>query len=157
MPANKVRNGDRLEMPPHIGIAFNDAIDNIMFAKRQEWVVTNYAVAIYAAVFVISGKAPFASFGGNTVLTVLTILAWAFSLFAVLRLQSGITKFRRSLFWIYSAYFTPEERHKLNLPDAPRPFFSDPVFFIGLIAVSAIGAFIILAILWSPSAALTSL
>jgi hypothetical protein len=43
-------------MPEHIGAAYRDAVDNIIFLKRQQWVATNYALLVYAAIFVISAQ-----------------------------------------------------------------------------------------------------
>jgi hypothetical protein len=48
-------NADR-EMPKHVEAAYRDAIDNILFLKRQQWVATNYALLVYAAIFVISAQ-----------------------------------------------------------------------------------------------------
>ena len=42
------------QMPEHIKLAYEDAVKNVMFFKRQQWVATNYAVLVYAALFVIS-------------------------------------------------------------------------------------------------------
>ena len=44
------------QMPEHIGAAYRDAVDNIIFLKRQQWVATNYALLVYAAIFVISAE-----------------------------------------------------------------------------------------------------
>ena len=38
------------QMPRHVEAAYKDAVDNIVFLKRQQWVTTNYAVLIYAAI-----------------------------------------------------------------------------------------------------------
>ena len=46
-------NGAR-QMPAHVDAAYKDAVDNIIFLKRQQWVATNYAILVYAAIFVIS-------------------------------------------------------------------------------------------------------
>jgi hypothetical protein len=47
-------NGAR-QMTPHIEAAYKDTVENMLFLKRQQWVATNYAVVVYAAIFVISG------------------------------------------------------------------------------------------------------
>jgi hypothetical protein len=43
------------QMPTHVQAAYQEAVDNIIFLKRQQWVATNYAILVYAAIFVISG------------------------------------------------------------------------------------------------------
>jgi hypothetical protein len=37
------------QMPVHVEAAYKDAVDNIIFLKRQQWVATNYALLVYAA------------------------------------------------------------------------------------------------------------
>jgi hypothetical protein len=44
------------QLPEHMKLAYEDAVKNIMFFKRQQWVATNYAVLVYAALFVISAE-----------------------------------------------------------------------------------------------------
>jgi hypothetical protein len=44
------------QMPVHVEAAYKDTVDNIIFLKRQQWVATNYALLVYAAIFVISGQ-----------------------------------------------------------------------------------------------------
>ena len=36
-------NAER-QMPEHVGAAYRDAVDNIIFLKRQQWVAPNYAL-----------------------------------------------------------------------------------------------------------------
>ncbi len=45
-------NGGR-QMAAHIEAAYKDAVENMLFLKRQQWVATNYAILVYAAIFVI--------------------------------------------------------------------------------------------------------
>jgi hypothetical protein len=44
------------QMPVHVEAAYKDAVDNIIVLKRQQWVATNYALLVYAAIFVISAE-----------------------------------------------------------------------------------------------------
>jgi hypothetical protein len=46
-------NAER-QMPEHAAAAYRDAVDNIFFLKRQQWLATNYVLLLYAAIFVIS-------------------------------------------------------------------------------------------------------
>jgi hypothetical protein len=34
------------QMPLHVEAAHKDAVDNIIFLKRQQWVATNYALLV---------------------------------------------------------------------------------------------------------------
>jgi hypothetical protein len=50
------------QMPGHVKAAYRDAVDNIIFLKRQQWLATNYVLLLYAAIFVISAH----HFAGRT-------------------------------------------------------------------------------------------
>jgi len=42
------------QVPGHLKWAYRDAVDNILFLKRQQWLATNYVLLLYAAIFLIS-------------------------------------------------------------------------------------------------------
>jgi hypothetical protein len=44
------------QMPGHITAAYRDALDNILFLKRQQWLATTYVLLLYVAIFVISAR-----------------------------------------------------------------------------------------------------
>src|SRR2546427_10961091 len=54
--ANRPMENPERQMPVHVEAAYKDAVDNIIFLKRQQWVATNYALLVYAAIFVISAQ-----------------------------------------------------------------------------------------------------
>ena len=43
-------NAER-QMPRHVEVAYKDAVENIVFLKRQQWLATNYVLLLYAAIF----------------------------------------------------------------------------------------------------------
>jgi hypothetical protein len=36
------------QFPSHVQALYQDAVDNLRFAKQQQWNVTNYAALVYA-------------------------------------------------------------------------------------------------------------
>jgi hypothetical protein len=44
------------QMPSHVEVAYQDAVNNITFLRRQQWIATNYALLVYAALFVVSAE-----------------------------------------------------------------------------------------------------
>src|SRR5262249_50074666 len=44
-------NAER-QMPGHVTAAYRDALDNILFLKRQQWLATTYVLLLYVAIFV---------------------------------------------------------------------------------------------------------
>jgi hypothetical protein len=139
------------QMPEHVGTAYKDAVDNIIFLKRQQWLATNYALLVYAAIFVIS-----AHYFSRTdlarnwlgVLTIATfIIHWCMCMLHLF--QRAIEKFRNRLGWIYRTYFSAEERAGLDVQLEPRSYWYQPEVYIGLMAVSFVGAVLTAVYLWS--------
>jgi hypothetical protein len=137
------------EMPRHVEIAYKDAVDNIIFYKRQQWMATNYTILVYAAIFVLSARFFSRTDMARGLLGVLTGLAFLYHLYMLRLLQDAITSFRLRLAWIYRIYFTAEERSGLNFPVEERPYLYQAVDLLGLVAVSVIGAAMTLIYLFS--------
>jgi hypothetical protein len=137
------------QMPEHVGIAYKEAVDNIIFVKRQQWMATNYAILVYAAIFVISAHYFNRTDLARNWLGVLTIAVFVIHWFMLHLFQREIEKFRNRLGWIYMTYFSEEERAGLNVELEPRPYWYQPEPYVGLIAVSFVGAFLTAIYLWS--------
>ena len=140
-------------MPRHIEALFRDAVDNIRLLKRQQWTITNYAIAVDAAIYAIAIHFP----GHCTVRVLLTVLAavvFAYGVGVLIDFQCNMTKFRKRIAWIYGQPYYDDVRTPLNLPTQPKGFWHDPAFLIGLIGVLAVGCTIVITVIWTaqPSA-----
>jgi hypothetical protein len=134
------------QMPEHVGAAYQDAVDNIRFFKRQQWLATNYALLVYAAIFIISAHYFSRTDFARNLLGLLTIVTFGVHWYMMNVLERAITKFRDRLRWIYKTYFSDDERVGLALDLGQRP---QPEVFISLLAVSLIGAVLTAIYLWS--------
>jgi hypothetical protein len=137
------------QMSEHIGAAYRDAVDNIIFLKRQQWLATNYALLVYAAIFVISAHYFSRTDVARNWLGVLTIATFIIHWCMLHLFQRAIEKFRNRLGWIYRTYFSAEECAGLDLQLEPRSYWYQPEAYIGLIAVSFVGAVLTALYLWS--------
>ena len=137
------------QMPEHIGAAYRDAVDNIIFLKRQQWLATNYALLVYAAIFVISAHYFSRTDLARNWLGVLTIVTFIIHWCMLHLFQRAIEKFRNRLGWIYRTYFSAEERAGLDVQLEPRSYWYQPEAYIGLITVSFVGAVLTALYLWS--------
>jgi hypothetical protein len=63
--------------------------------------------------------------------------------------QRSIENFRNRLVWSYRTYFSEEERVGLDLRLEPRSYRYQPEVYIGLLAVSFVGALLTAIYLWS--------
>src|SRR5262245_32879642 len=89
---------DAQQMPEHVGTAYKDAVDNIIFLKRQQWLATNYALLVYAAIFVISAHYFSRTDLARNWLGVLTIATFIIHWCMLHLFQRAIEKFR--IAWI---------------------------------------------------------
>jgi hypothetical protein len=137
------------KMPGHVEAAYKDAVENVIFLKRQQWLATNYALLVYAAIFLVSAHYFSRTDFARNWLGVLTIATFFVHWYMMHLFQGAIDKFRERLSWIYKSYFSTEERAGLDLQLEPRSYWHQPEVFIGLIAVSFIGAFLTTIYLWS--------
>ena len=86
------------EMPRHVETAYKDAVDNIIFLKRQQWVATNYALLVYAAIFVISAQYFQRTDFARNLLGIVAIVAFFIHWYMMFLFQSAIEKFRARLY-----------------------------------------------------------
>ena len=146
--ANRPMENPERQMPVHVEAAYKDAVDNIIFLKRQQWLATNYALLVYAAIFVISAHYFSRTDLARNWLGVLTIATFVIHWYMLHLFQREIEKFRNRLGWIYRTYFSAEERAGLDVKLEP-PYWYQPEVYIGLIAVSFVGAVLTAVFLWS--------
>ena len=141
-------NADR-EMPKHVEAAYRDAVDNILFLKRQQWVATNYALLVYAAIFVISAQFfPRTDFARNS-LGIVAIVTFFVHYYIMFLFQRAMDKFRARLYWIYRTYFNEEEQGGLDLPLGPQSPWVRLDVAVGLVLVSFVGVVLTTIYLWS--------
>jgi hypothetical protein len=137
------------QMPEHVGEAYKDAVENILFLKRQQWLSTNYALLLYAAIFLISAHYFNRTDVARNWLGVLTIATFMVHWYMLHLFQREIDQFRNRLAWVYRTYFTADERAGLDVQLEPRSYWHQPEVYIGLMAVSFVGAVLTAVYLWS--------
>lgn len=134
------------DMPKRIEFVYKDALDNISFTKKQEWIVAGYGLTIHAAVVAI-WKQFHPSSCLQLALTVATLLATGYGIAVLKGYAQGLAKWRDRLNWIYSKYFDDVERRELKL--GQRPKSTEQIFIGGLCLTFVASAIVTLLILWS--------
>jgi hypothetical protein len=127
------------EMPRRIEMIHKDAVDNLRFIKQQEWTVTNYALAAYAALFAVAHIAKDATPWLRIIVIAAIILVAAYSVAILAGFIDSLDKFRDRMNWIYEKYFECEERVALGLR-VRKGLFNRVGFAAVLILVSLTGA-----------------
>jgi hypothetical protein len=141
-------NSER-QMPGHVEAAYRDAVENIFFLKRQQWLATTYVLLLYVAIFVISAQYFSRTDVARNWLGVITIAAFVVHWWTLHSFQRSIETFRNRLIWVYTTYFSEDERAGLDLRLEPRSYWYEPEVYIGLIAISFVGAVLTAVYLWS--------
>src|SRR6478752_70632 len=90
-------------MSEGVKILYKGAIDNIIFLKRQQWIITNYSLVVYA---IMAALARNANSVEKTVLVVAVLGAFGYSAACMLHTQSTMKRLRASMAHIYQTYFS---------------------------------------------------
>jgi hypothetical protein len=132
-------------MSEGVKILYKDAVDNIIFLKRQQWVITNYALVVYAAVVALAKSAnPIES----TLLTLVASLACAYGTYCMVHTQLSLTKMRTRLAYVYQNFFAADERSAFELW-ASRPTFNyGPGFIYGLMFANTLAFAATVYLIW---------
>jgi hypothetical protein len=137
------------QMTAHVEAAYKDAAENMLFLKRQQWLATNYAVLVYAAIFVISGTYFSRTDIARNTLGIVTIITFVIHWYMMYVFQGAIQRYRRRLDWVYQTYFSQEERVGLDLPLGPTADREQWQVSTALLLVSLVGAVFTAIYLWS--------
>lgn len=124
-----------IPMSEGVKILYKGAIDNVIFLKRQQWIITNYSLVVYAAVVGLSKAANDVE---RTLLTVVAGLAFAYAVSCMIHTQMSLTKLRTTIDIIWKTYFTSGEAEKYKFWKTTPTFFYTPLFIIGLVFANAV-------------------
>jgi hypothetical protein len=133
------------KLPQRIELVYQDALENIAFTKKQEWIVVGYGFALNAGIVTVAKQLVVS----NGIKVTLTLIALGIPLYgaAVLRgYFTGLKKWRARLTWIYETYFPAEERSAMML--GRRSPGTEIVFFGGLGASLFVAAIVAILAIW---------
>lgn len=136
---------DVKDMPKRIEIVYKDALDNIAFLKKQQWIITGYGIAVFAALFAIAERVK-PSVNGRVVLIGLALLAAGYGFMVLIGFYSAMKKFRDRLDWIYRNFFDASEQDGLRLG---RIRTHEYAFVGGLSGSLVIGAIVASIAIWN--------
>jgi hypothetical protein len=132
-------------MSEGVKILYKGAIDNIIFLKRQQWVITNYALVVYAAVITIAKNA---TINEKWALSILAVAAWLYGTWCMVHTQRSLTKLRGSIFHIYQTFFTEDERRAFDTWKEKPDFHYTPEFIYGLVITHIVAISVTIYLLW---------
>jgi len=135
-------------MTPQIANIHKATIDGIAFSKKQQWLITNYTVLIYAAVFGLAKSLGTISTGERCGLTLLAVMTLACAIALLMQIQRDLRDYRVRLEKIHDHWLTEEEKNVMDIKPYVNPMLRGGWFLAALIGVTAIGAGIVIYSLW---------
>jgi hypothetical protein len=132
-------------MSEAVKIHYKSVVDNIMFLKRQQWTITNYALLLYAALGTLSAKATQPE---KVAFTALAIVGFLFALHCVRHTQTSMTRYYNNLFDLQQAFMTAKERETFKTLTSRPGFGHNGEFIYGLMVVNFIAFALTFYFIW---------
>src|SRR5262245_553133 len=144
----------RPEVTPQALELYKARLAQIAFIKKQQWIVTNYAVAIYAAIVWV-GKNVETISAGLRWLVSSVILTGVCAVGLLIKFQWDLMKERERADKATAYCFTKDQRITLDLPDYQHSFLRGCEVVAALIIVCLVGAAVVVWILLNLKTAIS--
>ena len=125
----------------YIRLAYQSALEDIRFFKRQQWIVTNYTVLIYGAIIAVSSRVVKSAW--NELFTYITGIIALLSLLLIIRLQSSTQKARNRKDAVKERIPKDMTNLLFGEPASRCAEFLDQYSVVGLLAIVIIGGSIL--------------
>jgi len=124
----------------YIRLAYQSALEDIRFFKRQQWIVTNYTVLIYGAIIAVSRVVKSA---GNEWFTYITGIIALLSLLLIIQIQRSTQKARNRKNAVKERIPKDITNLLFGEPASQGAEFLDQYSVVGLLAIVIIGGSIL--------------
>lgn len=130
-------------MPPQVNVAYQDAVDNLVFLKSQQWSITSYVMLGEAAIFLIA-RYPGLSTDGidRFFLKVLAVVIGFLGIAVLWQMQASIEKYKARLANIYNRYFHSDELSEFWLEATPDKSMRN-MFIVAVLTVLCVLAMVV--------------
>jgi hypothetical protein len=122
-------------MSEGVKILYKGVIDNIIFLKLQQWIITNYSLVVYAIMVALARHADDFE---KKLLVGISLVAFAYAISCMMHTQSTMKRLRTTQWHIYQDYFTVAERETYQLWSKMPGFWYTPLFIGGLIVANVL-------------------
>jgi len=127
-------------------IAYKAMLDQINFLKRQQWIITNYLVLIYAAIFWLEQHIQRLTATEKCLLAILAVATGICGVGLLSLIQHDLGQARLLIQEAEDKIFDAEERSALGIQRYRNPHLRGFSFLITLIGVAVFGAVLLI---WS--------
>lgn len=132
-------------MSEGVKILFKGAIDNIIFLKRQQWLMINYSLLVFVG---LTWLARTADKTEKTLLTIAVSVLALYTFACVLHCQHSMTKLRRNIWQIAQTHFSANERVAYRMSAEAENFAYGFLFWGGLLVADTFGAAAAIYLIW---------
>jgi hypothetical protein len=135
------------ELPPRLQMIFADASANLLFVKQQQWAVIRYALAAYAATYVLS------QVWKAYDIRLLVAATWVVFGVSVVFLESyihALAKFRRRIRCVYERHFPNATEARVLELSKRKNWWDREGYIWALIFASLAGAGLTTLAIWKP-------
>jgi hypothetical protein len=129
------------EMPKSIELQYNSGLSNVSFIKKQEWIYTSSALAVYGALVAGVKNIPI-GICAKIFLTAAILFSLAFSAFIYHGMAKSLEMSRDDLNQIVQGPFFKKTVQ-------PRDWFDNWGLFAGLGVIVLVGAIIVMYAVWT--------
>jgi hypothetical protein len=134
---------DTPNMPPQVNVAYQDAVNNLVFLKGQQWSITNYVLLAEAAIFLIARYPGLSTEGVDRFfLKVLAVVVSFLGIAVLWQMQASMEKFGERLANIYKRYFNNDEVSDFRLEAEPDRSIRS-VFIVIVLTVICVFALVV--------------
>jgi hypothetical protein len=124
-------------------IVYKAILDEVGFLKKQQWIITNYVVLIYGAIYAFAKGQPTLSNAQKYLLSYATLIAFLFGVIALSIIQYQLSKAKIRVDEVNRLIFRREEYVNLQMRNDIYPYIRGLEFTISLALVLLIGAVIL--------------
>jgi predicted PurR-regulated permease PerM len=106
------------EKTPLVGEIYKNAGDNISQRKNLQWNITNYTLALYAAIVALIKTVQDISCHEKVIFALILFLVLVLSILLLLESEKNIKKFRNRIDYIYKNFVKEPLRRELSVNDS---------------------------------------
>jgi hypothetical protein len=139
------------DMRPELQIVYKNMVANLAAMKKQQWIITNYAVAIFVGIgALVRGNHIQLTPCALSSLTALVLISVLASWWFLIRIQNDLIKTRAALEVISNKYFETDERETFNMGYG-AVWLRHLDYLAAFMAVAAVSGALLIWVLRSPS------
>jgi hypothetical protein len=139
-------------LSPQLSNIQNSLYSVIENSKKQQWIITNYVILLYAAVFALSrwlqSLTPPLTPNERRIFIDLILLACVYATILLVQIQFNLRRYRKQSEAFYTQTISEKDRTRYQIKPYEYPLLRGGGFLAALLGVVLIGAALVIYSLW---------